>query len=83
MKVAFELDGITRSTERLLLTAALGAGQATIDTSYEIKKLNDLLDFANLMTYDVKKRIYIALMQFKSLILTSAARSMGNENRIS
>ena len=37
----------------LILSAAVSAGQATIDTSYEVEKLANLVDFINLMAYDV------------------------------
>lgn len=36
----------------LLLTAAVGAGEATIKNAYEIDKIASDLDFINLMTYD-------------------------------
>ena len=36
----------------LLLTAAVGAGEPTIKTAYEIDKIASELDFINLMTYD-------------------------------
>ena len=35
-----------------LLTAAVSAGQPTIDRAYDIPELNKYLDFVNLMTYD-------------------------------
>ena len=38
---------------RLLLTAAVSAGYKTIDTAYEVSKLAGILDFINLMTYDL------------------------------
>jgi GH18 family chitinase len=36
----------------LLLTAAVGAGNSSIENGYEIDKLAPHLDFINLMTYD-------------------------------
>ena len=53
MRKEFEADATRTGKERLLLTAAVGAGQATIDTAYEVDKLNIHLDMLNLMTYDV------------------------------
>ncbi|KAK7116314.1 acidic mammalian chitinase-like [Littorina saxatilis] len=41
----------TRKT--LLLTAAVGAGKATIDAGYEVSKISKDLDFINLMSYDL------------------------------
>lgn len=51
----YELEAAISNKPRLLLTAAVGAGEATIDTSYEVDKISPLLDFINLMTYDVNK----------------------------
>ena len=38
---------------RLLLTAAVSAGIKTIESGYEVKILGNLLDWINLMTYDL------------------------------
>ncbi|CAG2118127.1 unnamed protein product [Medioppia subpectinata] len=35
-----------------LLTAAVSAGKPTIDVAYDVKQLNELLDFVNVMSYD-------------------------------
>ncbi|CAG2178751.1 unnamed protein product, partial [Oppiella nova] len=35
-----------------LLTAAVSAGKKTIDVSYDVKQLNELLDIINVMAYD-------------------------------
>ncbi|CAG2120750.1 unnamed protein product, partial [Medioppia subpectinata] len=35
-----------------LLTAAVSAGKPTIDVSYDVKELDQLLDFVNVMAYD-------------------------------
>lgn len=37
----------------LLLTAAVAAGQRSVDTSYEMLELSRHLDFINLMAYDL------------------------------
>ncbi|CAF4381717.1 unnamed protein product, partial [Rotaria sp. Silwood2] len=36
-----------------LLTAAVGAGKSTIDAAYEIPQVCQILDFVNLMSYDL------------------------------
>jgi len=36
-----------------LLTAAVGAGQSTVDKAYEIDKISQYLDWINLMSYDL------------------------------
>ena len=35
-----------------VLSAAVSAGKPTVDIAYDVKQLNDLLDFINVMTYD-------------------------------
>ncbi len=45
LKEAFEPHGF-------LLSSALSPGKKTIDSAYDIKKLNELLDILNVMTYD-------------------------------
>ncbi|KAJ7331855.1 hypothetical protein JRQ81_014035 [Phrynocephalus forsythii] len=52
MHEAFEKESKKTGQKRLLLTAAVAAGKATIDAAYEISKINEYLDFINLMTYD-------------------------------
>ena len=37
----------------MVLSAAVSAGFAQIDKSYEAKKLGEMLDWLNLMTYDL------------------------------
>lgn len=39
--------------ETLELSIAVSGGQATIDTSYEVEKISNYVDFVNLMAYDV------------------------------
>ncbi|XP_064474390.1 chitinase-3-like protein 2 [Ornithodoros turicata] len=46
-----ELRGALDSKSRML-TAAVSAGQATIDTAYDVPGLSKYLHFINLMTYD-------------------------------
>merc|ERR1712226_794801 len=50
---AFEKDAAERSQPRLLLTAAVSAGFFQIDKSYEAPELGKMLDWLNLMTYDL------------------------------
>lgn len=50
---AFKKESAESGKPRLLLTAAVAAGHATIDKAYEISKLAGILDFINLMAYDL------------------------------
>jgi len=50
---AFKKESAQSGKPRLLLTAAVAAGQSTIDKAYEVSKLAGILDFINLMTYDL------------------------------
>lgn len=50
---AFKRESAENGKPRLLLTAAVAAGVATIDTAYEVSKLARILDFVNLMAYDL------------------------------
>ena len=50
---AFNKDAAERKKPRLLLTAAVSAGFVQIAKSYEAAKLGKLLDWLNLMTYDL------------------------------
>lgn len=50
---AFKKESAKSGKPRLLLTAAVAAGYKTIDTAYEVSKLAGILDFINLMTYDL------------------------------
>ncbi|XP_070696377.1 acidic mammalian chitinase-like [Pempheris klunzingeri] len=49
---AFEKEAAETNKPRLLLTAAVAAGKATIDSGYEIADISKFLDFINVMTYD-------------------------------
>lgn len=62
--MAFDLDSIIED-KPLMLSTAVSAGQATIDTAYEVDKLADLVDFVNLMAYDVTP----ILLTFKSQLI--------------
>ena len=51
---AFRGESVRSGKQRLLLTAAVAAGVARINKAYEISKLARILDFINLMTYDLR-----------------------------
>ncbi|XP_012945342.1 chitinase-3-like protein 1 [Aplysia californica] len=53
LRAAFEAEVSGTGQPRLLLTAAVAAGQATIDSAYDIPSISAHLDFINLMTYDL------------------------------
>ena len=50
---AFKKESAVSGKHRLLLTAAVAAGVGTIDKAYEVSKLAGILDFINLMAYDL------------------------------
>ncbi|XP_076840029.1 acidic mammalian chitinase-like isoform X2 [Brachyhypopomus gauderio] len=49
---AFEAEGKTTGRPRLMLTAAVGAVNKTIDAAYEITEIITYLDWISVMTYD-------------------------------
>lgn len=51
---AFKKEAAQSGIPRLLLTAAVAADKSTIDKAYEISQLAGILDFVNLMTYDLR-----------------------------
>ena len=50
---AFQKESAQSGRPRLLPKAAVPAVRATIDAGYEVSKLAKILDFINLMTYDL------------------------------
>jgi len=50
---AFNKESAGSGKPRLLLTAAVAAGVGTVDKAYEVSKLAGILDFINLMAYDL------------------------------
>uniref|UniRef100_A0A665TBE2 chitinase n=1 Tax=Echeneis naucrates TaxID=173247 RepID=A0A665TBE2_ECHNA len=50
---AYQTEGKASSRPRLVVTAAVGAGKAVIDASYEIAEIAKYLDFVNVMTFDL------------------------------
>ncbi|XP_005375306.1 PREDICTED: chitotriosidase-1 isoform X1 [Chinchilla lanigera] len=50
---AFQQEAQTSGKERLLLSAAVPAGQHYVDAGYEVDRLAGDLDFINLMAYDL------------------------------
>merc|ERR1712168_725505 len=53
MRSAFEIEAFDTRKERLLMTAAVGAGKPTIEAAYDIAEIAEALDFINLMAYDL------------------------------
>lgn len=53
MRAAFMREAITTKRAPLLLTAAVPAGQMSIDVGYDVPQISRYLDFINLMTYDL------------------------------
>lgn len=51
---AFKKESAQSGKPRFLLTAAVAAGVRTIDKAYEVSKLAGILDFINLMAYDLR-----------------------------
>ncbi|KAG7477732.1 hypothetical protein MATL_G00072740 [Megalops atlanticus] len=49
---AFETESRASGRPRLMVTAAVAAGKATIDAGYEIAEISKYLDFINVMTFD-------------------------------
>nr|XP_028587966.1 acidic mammalian chitinase-like [Podarcis muralis] len=52
MLAAFSSEATRSGQPRLLITAAVSAGKATIDAGYEIAEIGKVLDFISVMTYD-------------------------------
>ena len=50
---AFKEEACRSGRPRLLLTAAVAGGYREIDSAYEVGKLSGVLDWVNLMTYDL------------------------------
>ena len=55
LTAAFERDAAERQQPRLMLTTNVAAGKPTIDAGYKIAKIGKILDFLNLMAYDLHK----------------------------
>uniref|UniRef100_A0A3P8TS10 chitinase n=1 Tax=Amphiprion percula TaxID=161767 RepID=A0A3P8TS10_AMPPE len=53
LRDAFEKEAAETRRPRLLLTAAVAAGKGNVDNGYEVAAVTKLLDFANIMTYDL------------------------------
>nr|BAS18737.1 chitinase [Eisenia fetida] len=52
LRSAFEAEAVSTGKARLILSAAVAAGKATIDAGYEVAALSNYLDYFNVMTYD-------------------------------
>ena len=53
LRNAYENEATESGKERLLLTAAVPAGKFAIDAGYEVDKIAEVLDWINLMAYDL------------------------------
>ena len=53
LRAAFEQEAIATGRERLLLTAAVAAGQSTVETAYDIPRISAALDYIHIMSYDL------------------------------
>ncbi|KAI0213288.1 Acidic mammalian chitinase [Lamellibrachia satsuma] len=53
LREAFETEAAKTGRSVLLLTAAVAAGQATIDAAYDVPPLFKYVDFVSLMAYDL------------------------------
>ena len=52
-KAAYEAEGLATGRARVLLTAAVGVGQGTVEKAYDVQGMSENLDFINLMAYDM------------------------------
>ncbi|CAC5392476.1 E3.2.1.14 [Mytilus coruscus] len=52
LRSKYDNEVLSAGRSRLLLTAAVAAGNGTVEFAYEIDKISLYLDFINLMTYD-------------------------------
>jgi len=53
LRAAFQVEAVSSGKERLLLSAAVAAGEGTVDKAYEVHKICAASDFINLMSYDL------------------------------
>lgn len=53
LKAAFHAEAASSGKDRLLLTAAVAAGEWTVDKAYEVDLVCEASDFINLMSYDL------------------------------
>jgi len=53
LRAAFQEEAASSGKDRLLLTAAVAAGEWTVDKAYEVDKICAASDFINLMSYDL------------------------------
>jgi len=52
-QAVFQNDASSTGRTKLLLTAAVGVGKSTVDAGYEINQICPILDWVNMMTYDL------------------------------
>ncbi|XP_052068086.1 acidic mammalian chitinase-like isoform X2 [Mytilus californianus] len=72
LRTKYDNEVLTSGRSRLLLTAAVAAGQSTIESAYEINKIAQHLDFINLMAYDLFSN-YNTVTQHNSPLYKSMA----------
>ncbi|CAH1795108.1 unnamed protein product, partial [Owenia fusiformis] len=53
LRNGFEKEAMETGSERLLLSAAMAAGQDYIENAYQIDRVAEYLDFLNVMTFDL------------------------------
>jgi len=53
LRRAFDEDSARTGAPRLLLSTAISVGKDTIDSAYDIPSLSRLVDFFNIMSYDI------------------------------
>ena len=50
---AFENEAASTGKPRLILTAAVAAGESTVETAYDVEKISAALDLIHIMSYDL------------------------------
>ena len=53
LRAGYEAESASTGKERLLVTAAVAAGQSTVDTAYDIPRISAALDYIHIMAYDL------------------------------
>ena len=53
LRAGYEAEAAATGQERMLVTAAVAAGQATVETAYDIPRISAALDYIHIMAYDL------------------------------
>ena len=53
LRAGYEAEAVATGQERLLVTAAVAAGQSTVDSAYDIPRISAALDYIHIMAYDL------------------------------